>query len=153
MGVNNSYPEQYATDIDLYFDDTIKIPLSDKQRIYKKSDNYPEGITESYKSLEPVDLNDKQPLQTVKPVNFFLTPVIIFAVPLDDRFSSLGTTYYSNLVDGMSLLSLKSRILGGVAVPLALSFWCTFIQKSGDNRFTDSCDRILYRDKGRFYRR
>lgn len=119
LGVNDNFPEQYATDIDLYFDDTIKVPLSDKQRIYKKSDNYPEGIEASYKSLHPVDSNDKQALQAVKPVDFFLKPVIIFAVPLDGRFSSLGTTYYPNLAYGMSLLSLKSRILGGVAVPLA----------------------------------
>lgn len=142
MGVNDSYPEQYATDIDLYFDDTIKIPLSDKQRIYKKSDNYPEGIAESYKSLKPVDPNDKQALQAVKPVDFFLKPVIIFAVPLDGRFSSLGTTYYPNLVDGISLLSLKSRILGGVAVPLANngSLWLSlFSARSYKNQvITDS---------------
>ena len=142
MGVNDSYPEQYATDIDLYFDNTIKIPLSDKQRIYKKSDNYPEGITESYKSLKPIDTNDKQALLTVKPVDFYLTPVIIFTAPLDGRFSSLGTTYYPNLVDGMSLLSLKSRILGGVAVPLANngSLWLSlFGARSYNNQvITDS---------------
>lgn len=120
MGVNDSYPEQYATDIDLYFDDTIQIPLSEKQWIHTKSDNYPEGIAESYKSLKPVDPNDKQALQAVKPVDFFLKqPVIIFAAPLDGRFSSLGARYYPKLVDGITFLSLKSRILGGVAVPLA----------------------------------
>ena len=120
MGVNDGYPEQYATDIDLYFDDTIKIPLSEKQWIHTKSDNYPKGIAESYKSLQLVDHNDRLALQAAKPVDFFLKqPILIFAAPLDGRFSSLGARYYSNLVDGMSLLSLKSRILGGVAVPLA----------------------------------
>lgn len=120
MGVNDSYPDQYATDIDLYFDDTIQIALSEKQRKYKKSDNYPEGIEESYKSLKPIDPSDNHKLQTVKPVDFFFKqPIIIFTAPLDGRFSSLGAMYYPKLVDGMSLLSLKSRILGGVAVPLA----------------------------------
>lgn len=142
MGVNDSYPEQYATDVDLYFDNTIQIPLSDKQRIYKKSDNYPEGIAESYKSLQPVDPNDDQALQAVKPVGFYLKPVIIFAAPLDGRFSSLGTTYYPNLVDGMSLLSLKSRILGGVAVPLAKdgSLWLSLFgaRSYKDQVITDS---------------
>jgi len=120
MGVNDSFPEQYATDIDLYFDDTIQIPLSEKQWIHTKSDNYPKGISESYKSLKPINLNDKQALQAVKPVDFFFKQqIVIFAAPLDGRFSSLGSKYYPNLVDGISLLSLKSRILGGVAVPLA----------------------------------
>ena len=27
MGVDSSYPEEYVTDVDLYFDDSIKIPL------------------------------------------------------------------------------------------------------------------------------
>lgn len=120
LGVNDSFPEQYATDIDLYFDDTIQIPLSEKQRKYKKSDNYPEGIAESYKSLKPVNPNDKQALQAVKSIDFFLKqPVLIFAAPLDGRFSTFGNKYYPHLLEGISLITLQSRILGGVAVPLA----------------------------------
>lgn len=143
MGVNDSYPEQYATDIDLYFDNTIQIPLSEKERKYKKSDNYPEGIAESYKSLNPVDLNDKQMLQVARSVDyFFKQPILIFTAPLDGRFSSFGAIYYPNLVDGMSLLSLKSRILGGVAVPLANggSLWLSlFGARSYNNQvITDS---------------
>lgn len=143
MGVNDNYPEQYATDVDLYFDNTIQIPLSDKQRIYKKSDNYPEGIAESYKSLNPVDPNDKLALQAAKPVDFFLKqPVITFAAPLDGRFSSLGARYYPNLVDGITFLSLKSRILGGVAVPLAKdgSLWLSLFgaRSYKDQVITDS---------------
>lgn len=143
MGVNDNYPEQYATDVDLYFDDTIKIPLSEKQWIHTKSDNYPEGIAESYKSLQPVDLNDKLALQAAKPVDFFLKqPVITFAAPLDGRFSSLGARYYPNLVDGITFLSLKSRILGGVAVPLAKngSLWLSLFgaRSYKDQVITDS---------------
>lgn len=119
-GVNDNFPEQYGTDIDLYFDDTIQIPLSDKQRIYKKSDNYPEGIAESYKSLKTVNLNDQKKLQTAELVDFFLKqPVLIFAAPLDGRFSTFGNKYYPHLLEGISLITLQSRILGGVAVPLA----------------------------------
>lgn len=143
MGVNDSYPEQYATDVDLYFDDTIQIPVSEKQWIHTKSDNYPEGIEASYKSLQAVDSNDKQMLQAAKPVDFFLKqPILIFAAPLDGRFSSLGVRYYPKLVDGITFLSLKSRILGGVAVPLAKdgSLWLSlFGMRSYKNQvITDS---------------
>ncbi|WP_373001269.1 hypothetical protein [Sulfurimonas sp.] len=51
LGVNDNYPEQYVTDVDLYFDDSIKIPLSNKKWKHTKSDNYPNGIEASFMEL------------------------------------------------------------------------------------------------------
>lgn len=151
LGVNDSFPEQYATDIDLYFDDTIQIPLSEKQRKYKKSDNYPEGIAESYKSLKPVNPNDKQALQAVKSIDFFLKqPVLIFAAPLDGRFSTFGNKYYPHLLEGISLITLQSRILGGVAVPLQKegSLWLSLF---GDRSYKNQVITHLLMAAGGLY--
>lgn len=153
IGVNDNFPEQYATDIDLYFDDTIQIPLSQKTWIYSKSDDYPKNIQASFMELKPVNKNDVEMLQIVKPIDIFLKkPIVAFAVPLDGRFRAFGNVYYPHLLDGMSFLTLKSRILGGVAVPLQTrgSLWLSlFGERSYKNIIIDTSHALIgsYNDK------
>lgn len=153
IGVNDNFPEQYATDIDLYFDDIIQIPLSQKTWIYSKSDDYPKNIQASFMELKPVNKNDIEMLQIVKPIDIFLKkPIVAFAVPLDGRFRAFGNAYYPHLLEGMSFLTLKSRILGGVAVPLQTggSLWLSlFGERSYKNIIIDTSHALIgsYNDK------
>ena len=119
IGVNPNFPEQYATDIDLYFDSNIKIPLTDKERTPIKADDFPKGILPSFKQLTPFNLVDKIALQNVKETFLYPErPYRILVTPFDSRLSSLGGNYYPHFLEGVSHLRLTARVLGGVAVPL-----------------------------------
>lgn len=119
IGVNPNFPEQYATDIDLYFDSNIKIPLSGKERPHTKSDAYPKGVSQSFKQLKPLSKLDEEDLKATQ-VTYLLPqhPYKILVTPLDGRFTTPGTHYYPKFLNGMSFVSLKTGVIGGVVVPL-----------------------------------
>lgn len=118
--INPNYPEQYTVDIDLYFDDAIKIPLSEKERTPLKLLEYPKGISQSFKQLKPLDTDDALILKEVKPFNYFYKkPINIFVTPIDGRFVVPASTgYYPQIVRGLSYVSLRNGQTEGIAVPL-----------------------------------
>lgn len=119
-GINPNYPEQYTVDIDLYFDDTIKIPLSEKERLPLKLLEYPKGISQSFKELKPFNSDDALILKETKPLNYFYKkPINIFVTPIDGRFIVPASTgYYPQIARGLSFVSLRNGQTEGIAVPL-----------------------------------
>ncbi len=118
--VNPNYPEQYTVDIDLYFEDTIKIPLSEKERPPLKLLEYPKGISQSFKELKPFNSDDALILKEAKPRNYFYKkPINIFVTPIDGRFVVPASTgYYPQIARGLSFVSLRNGQTEGIAVPL-----------------------------------
>ena len=103
-----NYPPQYACEYDLYFDNSIRIPLSDKTKMIIP---YPPGVTESHLRLEPVNESDRASLTNAKAASFRvqLPPAIFADGPLDGRFATFGiTNYYPDLAPGMSMVRLTA---------------------------------------------
>lgn len=118
--VNPSYPEQYACEVDLYFIDSVVLPLSESGKPRRIFLAYPEGVSESFKRLDPIGEKDAQAIRSSKPVQFNLkTQPLIFADrPLDGRYSSFGVReYHPNLAPGLSFVSLPASLFCGVAAP------------------------------------
>lgn len=119
--LNPDYPEQYACEIDVYFDSTISLPLSESGNPKKVFPAYPRGITAGYRRLEPYGEDGKASIRTSQPVRFSLrTQPLIFAdQPLDGRYSSFGVREYRpSLIPGMSLITLLSGFECAITAPL-----------------------------------
>lgn len=103
-----NYPPQYACEYDLYFDNSVRIPLS--ERPIKVVPQYPPGFTESYRRLEPVSESDRQALANVKATPFEVQqwPAIFADGPLDGRFATFGVGYYPDLAPGMSMVRFSA---------------------------------------------
>lgn len=114
-GVNPNYPEQYVCHIDVYFDSSIKLPLSERPWS-RPPPVYPQGVSPSYRRLAPFDALDEQALRDSEQSPMYLKalPMIFVDRPLDGRFSSLGVLEYRpNLVPGLANLSLPAHSVNG----------------------------------------
>lgn len=136
-GVNPSYPEQYAYEMDVYFDSSIRLPLSEKPR--KSSDEYPRSVPVSYLRLVPFDAQDEQALRVSELAPMQLKnalPAIFSDQPLDGRFSSLGMWgYRPNLVSGLATISLSTSVLMGSMVAPKAEKGIIWLSLSGDNPY------------------
>jgi hypothetical protein len=117
--INPRYPEQYACEIDVYFDSTRSLPLSETKHPKKVFPAYPRGITASYRRLTPLLAEDKAAIGASKPVPFSLKEQpLIFAAPLDGRFSVFGVReYHPDLLPGLSVITLMSGFDCSVSAP------------------------------------
>ncbi|MDD5242092.1 MAG: hypothetical protein PHG47_10315 [Sulfuricella sp.] len=138
-GVNPNYPEQYTCHLDVYFDSSIKLPLS--ERPWSRSPPvYPQGVSPSYRRLVPFDAQDEQAIRTSERAPMYpkYLPMIFVDKPLDGRFSSLGMwEYHPNLVPGLANLSLSAHSVNGacsITAPKAEKgvFWLSLF---GDNPY------------------
>jgi hypothetical protein len=114
-GVNPNYPKQYVCHLDVYFDSSIKLPLSERPWS-RPPPKYPQGVSPSYRRLEPFDAQDEQAIRVSEqsPVYPKVLPMIFVDRPLDGRFSSLGVLEYRpNLVPGLANLSLPAHSVKG----------------------------------------
>lgn len=118
--LNPNYPEQYACEIDVYFDSTISLPFSESRKPRKVFPAYPGGITARYLRLEPYAEEDKVAIRASQPVRFSLkAQPLIFAAPLDGRFAQFGVReYHPSLITGMSVITLLSGFECAVTAPL-----------------------------------
>lgn len=120
-GVNPNYPKQYVCHLDLYFDSSIKLPLS--ERAWSRSPpDYPQGVSPSYRRLVPFDAQDEQAIRASEPSLKYpkALPMIFVDKPLDGRFSSLGMwEYHPNLVPGLANLSLSAHSATGACSMVA----------------------------------
>lgn len=136
-GVNPNYPEQYAYEMDVYFDSSIKLPLSERPR--KPSDEYPRSVPESYLRLAPFDALDEQALRVSELAPMQLKsalPAIFSDQPLDGRFSSLfGWGYRPNLVPGLATISLSTSVFLGSMVAPKAEKGIIWLSLSGDNPY------------------
>lgn len=137
-GVNPNYPEQYAYEMDIYFDNSIKLPLS--ERPHKSSDDeYPRSVPVSYLRLVPFDAQDEQALHVSELAPMHLKnalPAIFVDQPLDGRFSSLGMWgYRPNLVPGLATISLSTSVLMGSMVAPKAEKGIIWLSLSGDNPY------------------
>lgn len=109
-GINPNYPEQYTVDIDVYFDDAIKIPLSERLDTNSTLRKYPKSVEASFKKLIPMKQNDKKSLEEIIPTSFALNQgIYIFVTPIDGRFTALGRMYYyPTIVSGLSCITLRT---------------------------------------------
>lgn len=117
--LNPSYPEQYACELDLYFDSTLSLPPTKSSVPYKRWPDYPRGITASYRRLVPLSAEEKRGIGASQPVSSYLNQQpVIFAVPLDGRFSALGVReYLPDLLPGLSVITLMAGYECTVAAP------------------------------------
>lgn len=118
--LNPGYPEQYACHLDVYFDSSIALPLSQNAR--RAPREYPQGISPSYMRLMPLDEKDLQSIRGSKPatVNLKTQPLIFADRPLDGRYSSFGVReYHPNLAPRLAVLVLASPIQCSVTAPKA----------------------------------
>lgn len=128
---NTNYPPQYVCEYDLYFDNSIRIPLSDT---IKKVIQYPPGVTESYLRLEPMNESDRQALANAKAASFLVQqqPAIFADGPLDGRFATFGiTTYYPDLAPSVAMVRLTAIFSCRALAPKAESthFWLSLFGK------------------------
>lgn len=114
-GVNPNYPEQYACQMDVYFDSSIKLPLSERPWS-SPLPKYPQGVSPSYRRLVPFDAQDEQAIRVseLAPMYPKALPMIFVDRPLDGRFSSLSMwEYRPNLVPGLANLTLSAHSVKG----------------------------------------
>lgn len=119
--LNPNYPEQYACEIEVYFDSTISLPLSESGNPKTVFPAYPRGITAGYRRLEPYEEGNKVTIRASQPVRLSLkTQPLIFAdQPLDGRYSSFGVREYRpGLAPGLSVITLLSGFECAVTAPL-----------------------------------
>lgn len=113
------YPEQYACELDVYFDSSVVLPLSESGISRHIFPAYPAGISEGFKQLDPVDGKDAKAIQAsqLAPSNMKTQP-LIFAAPLDGRFARFGVREYRPfLAPGLSVISLLSGFECRVTAP------------------------------------
>ncbi len=113
--LNPNYPEQYVCHLDVYFDNSIKLPLSERPWS-RPPPVYPQGVSPSYRRLAPFDAQDEQAIRVseLAPMYPKALPMIFVDRPLDGRFSSLGMLEYRpNLVPGLANLSLPAHSVNG----------------------------------------
>lgn len=120
-GLNSSYPQQYACEIDVYFDSSLRIPLSTKKR--DPSKRYSTVAPPSYSRLEPYNEKDRLAMAQSQPATTYQerSPVV-FSTPLDGRFATFGLREYRhNLVPFISVAVLVQGFAQGgcgVTAPL-----------------------------------
>lgn len=135
-GINPNYPEQYTVDIDLYFDDAIKIPLSEKFDTDSPLRKYPKGIEASFKKLVAMKQDDKKSLKEIVETPYRLKQgIYIFVTPLDGRFEAMGSMhYYPTIVSGLSCITFRKGQTSGAVVPLQTNgaLWLSLL---GDRSF------------------
>lgn len=117
--INPRYPEQYACEIDVYFDSSLALPLLKSGVTYKKPSPYPQDVTASYRRLAPLAGDDKAAMDASQPVSLYLELApLIFAAPFDGRFSKFRVrAYHPNLVPGLSAITLMSGDECSVTAP------------------------------------
>lgn len=138
MGFIDTYPLQYVTDIELYFDDKIEIPLTQNKQKLSDTDKLPVGILPTYKALKPLSPTDKVALEQTKETLFYpKLPFKIFVTPLDNRFNTLNGYYHHDFLAGISYIRLTARSylmsdFSGVAVPLSSegALWLSLFGKT-----------------------
>jgi hypothetical protein len=122
----DGHKEQYRCEYDFYFDNSIRIPLSDKPTWVDKY-TYPQGVTESYVRLEPQSEPDRQALRVAKPtvVDVKQRALILADGPLDGRFATLGIAYYSDLAPRLAMVRLTTMFNCEALAPKAGTnhFW------------------------------
>lgn len=120
-GLNPNYPEQYACEWDVYFDNSLGIPLMQASRRFIPQ-KYPPGVSASYGLLEPFDEKDRLDILKSKPVSANpLSPPLIFADrPLDGRYSAFQLReYHPNLVPGLAVAIMGAQMPCQVTAPKA----------------------------------
>lgn len=120
-GVNDSYPKQYACEIEIYFDSSLSIPLSAK--IKDPAKRYPTVAAPGYSRLDPYNEEDRLAIAQSQSVTTYpqRSPVV-FSVPLDGRFTTFGLREYRhNLAPFISVAVLSQAAAHGgceVTAPL-----------------------------------
>lgn len=119
-GVNPSYPELYACEIDAYFDSSTVLPLAESGKPRHIFPVYPARVSGSFKRLDPVEERDTQAIRASKPAPFNMeAQPLIFADPLDGRFENFGVReYHPNLAPGLSYIGLLASFACEVTAPL-----------------------------------
>lgn len=134
--IHPSYASQYMCNIDIYFNDSIKVPLSMSNKSKKIIGwrIYPDGVLTSYEKLNPKSEIDKNMMlkATSVNVNVETNPVIFADKPLDGRYATFGVRdYIPHFLNGISILSLQAGIEGAVVGPKSSTgiFWISLFGK------------------------
>lgn len=147
QGLNPGYPEQYACEWDVYFDNSIPIPLTHKPKGFVPS-AYPNGVSASHNRLEPFDDRDRHTIRVSETVasNPEHAP-LVFATPLDGRYKSYRVReYHPNLLSGVSMLIFAAGMNCEVTAPLKEggSHWLSLYGERPYSRDKDGNDPTLW---------
>ena len=114
-GSSPDYIKQYTCNINVFFDNSIQIPITSKKLPEQFYDAvaYPDNITSGYANLKPIDKEDKILYKNRQPVDVYKNASSLLLVePLDGRFNALTTrAYVPEFIKGMSVINFSS--LGG----------------------------------------
>ncbi len=146
--LNPRYPEQYACEIDVYFDSSIALPLSESGRPRRIFPAYPAGISASFKRLDPVAEKDAKAIQASQPApSNMKTQPLIFAAPFDGRYSQFGVREYRpSLIPGMSVITLLSGLECKITAPLqnAGAHWLSLLGERHWDKTEGGQPKALY---------
>lgn len=118
--LNKDYPEQYACEIEVYFDAGIEIPLKDTRRATPGKARRPEQKPGPH-LLIALDEQERETIRQSRPAGYppYWYPAI-FALPTDGRYYSTGMNdYYPRLVPGMAFVRLIVGRIGNDHCPVA----------------------------------
>lgn len=146
--VTPNYPEQYACEVDVYFDNSTALRISESGKPRHIFPTYPAAITESYKRLDPVDEKDVQAMRASKPARFNMkAQPLVFADPLDGRYANFGVReYHPNLAPSLSYIGLLSSFSCELTAPLKEkgSHWLSLQGERPYSRDKDGNDPTLW---------
>lgn len=140
QGMNPDYPEQYACEWDVYFDNSLMIPLTGKPKGFIPR-QYPKGVSGSYERLDPYEDKDRQAIKTSQPVaSNPAHPPLVFAVPLDGRYKLYRVReYHPKLTEDLALLVFSTGAECDVTAPLMKggAHWLSLLGERPYNRDKD----------------
>lgn len=147
QGLNPDYPEQYACEWDVYFDNSLVVPLTGRPKGFTPTP-YPKHVSASYARLDPHEVSDRQALKASQPVasNPKQAP-LVFATPLDGRYKSYRVREYRpEFVSGLAVLIFEAGMNCEATAPLQEggSHWLSLQGERPYSRHKDGKDPTLW---------
>ncbi len=147
QGLNPDYPEQYACEWDVYFNNSLMIPLTGRPKGFIPR-AYPKDVSGSHSRLDPYEAKDRQAIKTLQSVASNPEhPPLVFAVPLDGRYKLYRVReYYPNLSNGLALLVFQTGEGCEIIAPLrdGGAHWLSLLGERPYSKDQDGGDQSLW---------
>jgi len=108
--VRADYPKQYACELDVYFDNTLNIPLVERKRKYKPS-SYPSNISMSVNRINLKNGKNIVLKNLITDTHIASVSPKVFSIPVDGRYASFGIKhYFKNITPNISMVVLGQGV-------------------------------------------
>ena len=128
--VKPDYPKQYTCELDVYFDDSLTIPLLERKRKYEPS-SYPDDISISVNRIKLKSRENIVLKNLITNTHIASVSPKVFSFPVDGRYASFGIRrYYKNVTTSLSMVVLAQGIPGcKITAPLKTngSHWISLL--------------------------